>query len=520
MKGRGREVPGVTCMVIGRRTLLDGVGAIAALGLLEGTQASAARAPDGYRMLGNTAFPVPDGIIIDRDSDSLNSRKLCLADASAGIVELRAAYPGFGLGNPEQDLPSPYQVTAALEYPLGTPPRRLTFDGKASALVSPGPSTRRSDPIRVDIPPNAWFAIRNHVAWDGGPFWLSQWSATHLAGEWTERGRGLPDLTMSNANARTSSTVGGFGPIVYGTPDRPTPVVALIGDSIGQASADPPDPRTGHNGWGRAMLGRIPFVNLSRGGDGYQKYLIRDAGRRHVIQGAITHCVMQLGYNDLASRDPEDRLRSYLLRAIEPLLSQGVGCFATTFTPRTRSADGWLTQAGQSIYDPGVEVARRRYNDWLRAHARSVGLTGIFDLGHAVDPRDTGLWESDPDGIVPDVVGAGFASVAHGRLSGIMPARYNGATSGGRGYPRGATVRCVIQAYPETPGGGGMARAIIGGARDELESFELDNAGSGYEVPPMVASAGPFTSDGVHPNARGFNQMIAGAGIGPGVFVS
>jgi hypothetical protein len=225
-----------------------------------------------------------------------------------------------------------------------------------------------------------------------------------------------------------------------------------------------------------------------------------------------------MGNNDLFGNSPADAMGRFLESATAPYRGRGVRCHAVTITPRSHSGDGWIGATNQQPSNAPAEQVRRDYNAWLRGHWKAAGLAGIFDIAHAVDPSDSGLWSFDPGATAaPHSVAGGFASVAGGRVTAIAPARYTDSASSGRGYLPGSRVACVVQNYPATPGSGAAAHAEIG-ADGRVGRFVVDAPGAGYEQPPMIGLAGPWTGDGVHPSARGFNEMIARAGIGPNVF--
>ncbi len=502
-----------------RRSFLTGATALAAFALLRGrATVLLAATPDREVAVGNTFFSISDSRFADSTNNSLNSRKLCFAPTGSGIGALELAYLGFGFDHTEADLPGGYTVSASVEYPLGSTPRRVLFGGQPTVAVPPGAVMRRSDPLPVSIPAGARFAVKTHATWQAPPFWLSIWSASHLIGEWTARGIDVPDHTLDNETLRTTNGVEGFGPIVYGTLERPTPVVGMVGDSLGVITGDWPDPSIGHNGWGRAMRGVLPFINLSKGAGNFHGYFRRETGRTMILHDAVTHVIMELGGNDLFGGAPVEVVSNDLQTATAPFLGAGVHCFAVTFTPRSHSTDGWISTQNQRLLTPQSEPARRAYNDWLRTHWRGLGLAGVFDIAHALDPHDSGLWSFDEGtAAAPRNAAAGFATVAGGRVNEVATAHYNNGVSAGEGYQPGSRLACVVQTYPGTPGGGAAVHAEIG-AGGQVDRFVVDAPGAGYSYPPMVGLPGPWTRDGGHPNARGFNEMIVRAGIGPQAF--
>ena len=62
--------------------------------------------------------PVPDGLVNDQTSNSLNSRMACFAPTGADISQITLGYCGFGFNMAELDMPiGSYTVRAAIELP-------------------------------------------------------------------------------------------------------------------------------------------------------------------------------------------------------------------------------------------------------------------------------------------------------------------------------------------------------------------------------------------------------------------
>ena len=515
-----------------RRRLLTGMTAFAAqAGLWNRMDAAAqtcgpvtplpVRMPPTQVCVGNTEFALPDDFLNDTTSNSLNSRKICRAPGLSDITDIVLAYPGFGLNNPEQDLPVNYTVTAAVEYPIGTPPRQVFFNGAPSALIRAGRVLVRTDPLPVTIPAGAQFAVKTFASWTAGNFWLTSLTAAQMIGEWTERGTGLADHTLDNGPRIPTFNLCGFGPVVYGTLATPTAVVGLIGDSWGALTGDYTDPLTGYSGWGRAMRGAIPFINLAKGGDSAVNYFNRSEGRNLVLRNGITHCIWEMGGNDLFGGASVADLISNLRNAIGPFLDRGVKCHAMTLTPRATSTDGWITARNQRPMNMAVENVRLPYNAWLRANWASTGLSGIFDTARAIDPADAGIWGADFNAVAIANPCAGFATLSGGTVSAVASAAYNGNSSAGGPYPPGGRVfPCVVYPYPNTGGSGAAVNAVTDAVNPWVASYNIVNGGSGYTYPPMISSAGSWTGDGVHPNTRGWNEILNATGnIAPETFV-
>jgi hypothetical protein len=513
-----------------RRTLISGAAAFAVLKANRHADAQSCpppvvgptHLPPTQVCVGNTEFALPDDFATDTQNNSLNSRKLCYAPALSDITDIVLAFPGFGLNNPEQNLPGAYTVTASVEYPLGTPPHQVFFGGAGSATVASGRTLLRTDPLPITIPAGAGFAVKTYATWTVAAFWMSTLNASAMLGEWTARGVGLSDHTLDNQSLATTSNAAGFAPIVYATLNTPTAVVGLVGDSWGAITSDWLNPTIGYNGWGRAMRGAIPFINLARSGDSAANYFGRPEGRNLVLRNGITHCIWEMGGNDLFGGASIATLIGNLESAINPFLDRGIKCYAMTLTPRSTSTDGFITAQNQTIVSAAVENVRVPYNAWLRGGFASIGLSGVFDVAHAIDPTDSGLWGFDPQAsrAVANSC-SGFATLANGAVASVANAAYTWNSSAGGPYPPGGvSIPCVVYAYPNSGGAGAQVNAVTDATNPWVASYTVVNGGSGYTYPPMISTAGCWTPDGVHPNSRGWNEVLNACGnIAPETFV-
>lgn len=468
-------------------------------------------------LVGNSIFALPDNIVDDTTNNSLNSRKLSYAPTASAITDLVLALPGFGLNNPEADFPVTYTAALSVEYPIGTTPVRVYFGGTASVTVPPGRVLVKSDPLPIHIPAGAQFAVKSYVTWPVGHFWLGTWNASLSVGEWTNRGTNVVDHTLDNTVIGTTTNVGGFAPIIYATLSAPISTLGLIGDSIGNSTNDQPDLAVGYNAWGRALRNKIAFINLSRGSDSMAFYLQRPEGRNLILRDAVTHVLIEGGGNDLFGGLSAAAIEAQLQSIIGPFIDRGVKVWGMTFPPRSTSTDGWITTVNQTVGNVPAEAVRQTYNSWLRANWQTIGLSGYFDVAHAVDPTDSGKWSVDA-GAGPGTAASGFATLSGGAIASVAPATYQaGANSQGSAYPNSASINAIVYNYPNTPGSGAVVHATTNGSGN-VTGYVVDTPGSGYTYPPMVAPIGAWTNDGTHPTPRGFDEIIKQTGLSPELF--
>ena len=80
------------------------------------------------------------------------------------------------------------------------------------------------------------------------------------------------------------------------------------------------------------------------------------------------------------------------------------------------SSDFWATKANQT---PVNAIYRQRvnYNARLTGGWQSMGLAGVFDCAHAIDPGDLGVWGADE--LSRGYGGGGFATVLNGSVASV-----------------------------------------------------------------------------------------------------
>ena len=105
-------------------------------------------------------------------------------------------------------------------------------------------------------------------------------------------------------------------------------------------------------------------------------------------------------------------------------------------------------------------------------------------------------------------------------MTSVANANYNWNVSAGGVYPSGSkTIPCVVYAYPNTGGAGASVSAVTDAANPWVVRYTVNSGGAGYTYPPMVSTVGNWTVDGVHPNTRGWNEILQACGnIAPETF--
>ena len=241
----------------------------------------------------------------------------------------------------------------------------VRFGGKRSFTIEPGHDVVTSDPVGVELPPNAPFMVRTAASLSGTGLQLmdlplaSRMTITTAAGGFTEfdsRSTTLNDQTMTPASLGNSG--GGYwGPVallalVTPTSGKALPGAALVlGDSIGAGTGDTPD-ALGLEGYiQRSFENNLPFVTAARGSTTAQALASRGDGQFALsIDAGITDVFLELGRNDIEQFGTTAvQLESTIGAITTRYLTAGKRVWCFTVPPTTYSNDAWTTTANQSF---------------------------------------------------------------------------------------------------------------------------------------------------------------------------
>jgi hypothetical protein len=467
-------------------------------------------------------------------NNSLNARSVAYAPGNSALTDIVVAYPGSSFGpTAEVDNPAAFTVTAAIEYPVGTFTVLYT-QGQRTLTVTPGRTIAQFDPCSsLVIPAGAQFWIKSWINWPiPGGFYDNSYG-TIISGTTCRFGVSVPDQTLTTIT--TPGTSGGIAggtyiPIIYGTTKSPV-VLGIIGTSHDRGSGDVPDPNSGGSiAWARAMRGQIPITTFSKIGVEAAQYLTRPDGASIMFRDKITHLLVDMATNDIFALSISlATAQANLLAIIAPFLLRGVKVYTLTVTPRSSSTDSWMTVANQSLLNTPAEPVRVAYNAWLRASWQSIGLAAPpFDIARVMDPTDSGVFAVDAGAQFTTVTGqppqrawcvmsSGVGSAGNGSVA-SMPLAFGSVNGGLFTNNLSGTVNCNVYNCPGDTTGSG---AVVVGNTDgtgKITSWTVQNGGSLYEFPPMIAPIARPTLDGIHFNGGTYDRVIATLGLGPQSF--
>lgn len=190
----------------------------------------------------------------------------------------------------------------------------------------------------------------------------------------------------------------------------------FIGDSIMAGWSDSP----GCGGYPARWAARdhVPAVNLAVFGETAGQHL-----RRWHPRGAATVAVCGHGVNDGYAGTGTDQFRLTLQEIWRRLVQEGVKrIYQATVTPRTVSADGWSTIAGQ-VTTAWTREQLSLVNEWIRSVPPP--LAGYLEVGSVVSTsEDSGVWKAPgwtPDGVHPGPCAHEAILAALPRLESLLP---------------------------------------------------------------------------------------------------
>jgi hypothetical protein len=486
------------------------------------------------RLVGNHSNTPYNNGFVDSTNNSANARGLQRAEYA--LTDVMLGFPEFTLqgggAGPELDNPNAYTVVASIEYPIGSTPQRVYFQNgqSTSATINPGRGTVFSDPLELNIPAGAYFAVKCFVTWTGSMLFPAGASSLifnfPIAGlpnqsEWTTRGIGLTDQTLTLTTFTNTTANQGFGPNVYGRTAPRNVVLGVIGDSIPSGLSDATD--SVNASWARAisraMRGTIPVFNNTIGGYLQAEFLTRPAGQLSAMRDFVTHVIVELGTNDLSAAASLATLQAQFQAIAEPWILRGNKVFGWPITPHTTSSNHWLDTASQAVL--GFEAIRQGYNAWLRANWPALGLAGLIDAAAALETSG-GLWNVDVGAALWTAgSGVGLYAVMSGQSVGsiINGGSLSNGTTVGAGYPNNTAGTWFAYPYPGDNGSGANGTLTSNGSGQILAaSTAVTSGGAGYFVPPLINVASALTVDGLHPNSRGWNEIIYRTQLSPALF--
>lgn len=433
-------------------------------------------------------------------SKELNSRTFHVAmDNIAAIGLLVSNWYQLPGGNADAAIPGTTTYYAAVEYPIGTTPQRVTWGGSQS-LAASTTDLFQSDLVTLTtpIPRGARFIVRFYISNTAGiaiNSYASNTAAVQDGNAFAASYVGNNDLTLNQAAALSNGGGNTYFPAgIIGMTQRPT--VAISGDSLNNGSAEftgtsAVDPLVGLAE--RWVGANFAFVNMAQGGNTALGFTTgTNTTARQKLFAYVSDVLANWGMNDLAGNTVAV-FRPHLV-AYAAVVKAAAGpakrLWLATVSPRSTSTDGYTTLAGQTT-DATQDPRRREYNNDLRGGALPTGVDGYFEVADALEPyRDAGVMIVSP--------------TARAVTDGAMTA---GAVAGVNNVLTSATAAFTSRdvgtgVYVVGAGASGVALTGFIGAVTATTATIVTATGSainaGTTVSGATAKIGALSGDGVH----------------------
>lgn len=346
------------------------------------------------------------------------------------ITNPQFIFPNWGVSGGDQ--PGPNNITIQAAYEISGVSTPLTFQGATSVTLTPGQNAI-SDPLPITIPVETMFYIRTGVQvpntsdsfYDGVQNGDDVFTPSSLPAQVNNTG------VLTVAGNESQLTFYSYLPLeVLGQMKTGAISVGLYGDSIAQGVGDT-TPGTDFDlgfltkGLRAASAGSLPNTNYSRAFEdlvsGIGVYRAADA-KYH------THCIVELGTNNLGGSSNLSALETLYLSAWSALKKNGCSYVAqTTLFPRTTS---WADQTPfNSDYSQGG--IKDQLNAWFLTQVGTT-LNAVIDGASTVqNPTNSAQWNTSGaqlsgDGTHPNTAGVTLALVPVTNWANSIPSASGG----------------------------------------------------------------------------------------------
>jgi hypothetical protein len=276
-------------------------------------------------------------------------------------------------------------LTASIEYPVGSTPRRITFNGAASTSVFL--SNVVSDPIIMGIPPKgATFIIHNWRSNPNGMIFTPRGGFSGSSAVRSAYGTTTPDLTLTTG-----------GPASYQS-DALCPHIAVIGqtskasmmflgDSRVAGAADTSDSALDIGIFARSIGAQFGYLNFGVSGQYLNHNIVGSTSARLSLLPYVSDVLMGYPINDIQFGG---RSSAQIIADYATLIGR-----IKTLKP---SARVWLATTSPANGNTGAQnTIMNSVNDAIRAGVS--GAAGYFDLSDVVSTaRNSDVWKGGYSG--------------------------------------------------------------------------------------------------------------------------
>lgn len=277
-------------------------------------------------------------------------------------------------------------ISAALEYPLGSPRRQILFSGAATGSIPDG-GTLDSDYIAGAFTGNVPFRVWVWRSCSSNCIYTTD--QISWMGERAQFGASVTDVTLSGIVGGTDFA-NCYRPLaIIGQTENRT--LAIIGDSIDWGDGDIPNDWTGDRGMSPRIFGnQFAYSTMAGPGDSAVEFVASNTNRLACARMA-SDVMVGYGTNDINGGRSAVQLNADMA-TIGGYFRGLSALYTRTITPLTTSSDSWATVANQTA------SAQQAIINSVNATRLSIPApyTRCFDLStFASSARDSGKWICD-----------------------------------------------------------------------------------------------------------------------------
>lgn len=454
----------------------------------------------------------------DTTHNYMNSRRVLVAPVGADLIDMVLLAPAWMfVASVEALIPNGYTLRASIEYPIGSIPTRVTWGGNPSRFIAPGFYSAPSDVYPYKILAGTPYAIKVEVEYTGS-FCTIFNMASIAPNEWSNFASGTPvDHTLDLTVLTNTITGVGFSLMPMAKLSAKLVSLGIVGDSWTTGVQDIPDPLTTPSfSFMRGLRNQMLALDLGCGGANLTAVALHSAGELATFGAGISHLFISIGVNDLAQATPLATMQASYQQLIARYAGRVNKIIGATIPPRTTSTDSWVTLGNQTSFSAPGEAIRVAFNAWQLANMASLGLSSIVDMNAAIDPTGVGKWACEAGTTIftsSNFPAAPTATLLAGVVNGILFA----SPANGSGYPASSSIPWTSAPYPGESGSGALG-TLTTNASGVITGFTITSGGTGYTAPPMILMKTTWTLDGLHPNPRGWSEIIRVTGFAPSLF--
>lgn len=318
----------------------------------------------------------------------------------APVSGLRLAVGNYAVGGGTGEAANANAITveAAIENPTPAQTWPLTFGGAPSVTLAAGAAGTLSDPLGVDLPALGGVWLRMGVTVTSGQVWARGSNPSRSGENSYESTSATSQIGNTGGLTGGTTSLPGYAPLaVLGIPQRATPAVIILGDSIayGVGEASTIGDGLGNRGFAQRGLAnvngcQIPWANEARASDAASVNQTTNLGwRKRYLWQYASDLLVNLGTNDIAVGNSLATVQGNLINIWQGAKRSGLRVHQVLIMPRMKATtDSYATPGGMTP-ETGFEVGgvRDQLNAWIKAQVATGLIDSFIDVNKYVEDQ-------------------------------------------------------------------------------------------------------------------------------------